>query len=680
MKNCLVIVFGLGIFFLTNIPNVQCQTNAYEALPLGSVKPNGWLRNQLKIMLNGTTGHLDEVYDKISNDNGWLGGKGDGWEETLYWLDGAVPLAWLLDDAVLKAKVKRYIDWMLDHQRPSGYFGPITKSERENKVAIASTNCEDGEDWWPKMVALKVLQQYYTATKDERVIPFMEKFFSYQLKSLTQCPLKKWSTWAESRGAENAMIILWLYSINRDPKLIELAKRIQSQSFPWTRWLGNRTWVIRAAAYQDNVDWMSRHGVNVAMGLKSPLIDYKLYGNKNTLDSLLTGFTDLMTLHGLPMGIFSSDEDLHGNAPTQGAELCAIVEAMFSLEQAVLVTGNTQYVDALERMTFNALPAQTTDDYNARQYYQIANQVQVTKGAFDFTLPFYREMCHVFGMKSGYTCCLANMHQGWTKFAAQLWLRSADGGLAALSYSPSTVTTTVGENQQQITIDQKTSYPFSDRITMHFATEKPIAFPLHLRLPVWCKQAVVTLNGEKIQTYVEGGQIIVLKHQWKNGDQLELHFPMEIHVSTWGRNSRAVEKGPLVYALKLAERWEKGTDEKEGTYFSVYPEGKWNYGLLEEAIKSPASYFTVYEKKIVDSDFIWNQSHAPVEIKTKAREIVNWKLIDGVARQPVSERKGMYKGELGKETEEITLIPYGCTKVRVVAFPVAWTINNPSNK
>jgi len=74
-------------------------------LPVGAIKPQGWLLHQLQIMRDGTTGHLDEVHNKIKNDNGWLGGSGDGWEETPYWLDGAVPLAYLLNDDPLKQKV-----------------------------------------------------------------------------------------------------------------------------------------------------------------------------------------------------------------------------------------------------------------------------------------------------------------------------------------------------------------------------------------------------------------------------------------------------------------------------------------------------------------------------------------------------------------------------------------------
>ena len=188
-----VIIAALVILFLAQVTVAHTQAPdekggiallKYKEIPLGAIKPGGWLLNQLKIMRNGTTGHLDEIYAKIKNDNGWLGGKGDGWEETPYWLDGAVPLAYLLNDQQLQDKVLKYINWTLDNQRPSGYFGPITKWERETGKKVTIEDCDKGEDWWPKMVMLKVLQQYYTATNDARVIPFMTKYFNYQLNVL----------------------------------------------------------------------------------------------------------------------------------------------------------------------------------------------------------------------------------------------------------------------------------------------------------------------------------------------------------------------------------------------------------------------------------------------------------------------------------------------------------------
>jgi len=644
------------------------ETQPYHQLPATAIKPKGWLLDQLHIMRDGTTGHLDEVYAKVKDDNGWLGGKGDGWEETPYWLDGAVPLAYLLDDKRMKDKVLGYINWTIENQRPSGYFGPVTREEREKKVLITPQTCEAGEDWWPKMVMLKVMRQYYLASNDQRVIPFMTKYFKYQLQSLKACPIRKWSEWAESRGADNVMVAQWLYSINHDRSLIELANLIESQSFQWSEWFGSRTWALDAATQQNNDHWMRRHAVNVAMALKSPSMNYQRTQDKKYLTDLKTGFGDLMTLHGLPMGIFSGDEDIHGNAPTQGVELCAITEAMFSLEEIIGITGDIQYMDALERMTFNALPAQTTDDYNAKQYFQIANQVQISRGVFDFSLPFEKEMNNVLGMRSGYTCCLANMHQGWTKFASHLWYGTSRKGLAALVYSPNEITAKVGKSETEITIREITNYPFDDKVNFEFSTGKDIAFPLMLRIPGWCEEAVLTLNGKELKRE-KGGKVITIDRTWRNNDRLVLEFPMRLTTSNWGKNSRTIERGPLVYALKLEEKWEKGNQKEEGDYFSVYPKSDWNFGLLESIIKDPAANLNV-EVRPVSDKFVWNLQHAPVEITAQAKKIPHWKAVNGVAHQPVTDRTGIYRGEVDQKIEKIKLVPYGFTKVRIVAFPV----------
>ncbi|SEN28267.1 DUF1680 family protein [Chitinophaga rupis] len=672
MKKLLTYSFSL----LALAPGTFAQTKTaytvpiYQELPLGAIQPSGWLRNQLVIMRNGTSGHLDEVYKKVKQDNGWLGGKGDGWEETPYWLDGALPLAYLLDDKTLQEKVLRYVNWTLDHQRPSGYFGPLTKAEREQHITIDAQHAADGEDWWPKMVMLKVLQQYYTATKDPRVLPFMTRYFHYQLQALKTAPLGKWTEWATSRGIENVMIAQWLYTKTHDAKLLQLAELLESQSFAWTTWMGNRDWMISTTTYRDMDDWMKRHAVNVAMGLKAPAINYQRTGNKTYLRNLQTGWHDLMTVHGLPMGIFSGDEDLNGNDPTQGVELCAVVEAMYSLENIIGITGEVPYMDALEKMAFNALPTQTTDDYNNKQYFQVANQVQISRGVFDFSLPFNREMCNVLGMRSGYTCCLANMHQGWTKFAQHLWYTTAGNGVAALTYAPNRLTAKVGKDSTAVTINEVTSYPFEDQVHFELTMPKAAAFPFQLRIPGWCKEATLLLNGQPLQ-HAKGGEITTVNRTWKNGDQLSLQLPMEITTTVWGRNSRSVERGPLVYALKLNEKWEKGTDAEEGDYLSVYPEEAWNFALQRAAVEKPAAQLQFSTVKPAGDDFVWNLEHAPLQITAPAKRLPGWEAVNGVAYQPVTDRNGFYKGKTDSTIQKITLVPYGCTKVRIVAFPIA---------
>ncbi|MDB4904426.1 MAG: hypothetical protein JWQ63_3707 [Mucilaginibacter sp.] len=668
-----IIVMVLTSYKIADDPNKSAPNDyfvkpLYEELPLGSIKPQGWLHDQLEIMRDGTTGHLDEVYAKLKNDNGWLGGNGDGWEETPYWLDGAVPLAYLLDDAVLKTKVLKYINWTIEHQRPSGYFGPITKAERDSGAVITLANCEKGEDWWPKMVMLKALQQYYTATNDLRVIEFMTAYFHYELKALNKCPINKWSDWAESRGSENILVAQWLYEKTKDKSLLQLADLLDKKCYAWSKWFAERNWVINAAANQNDSNWMRRHGVNVAMALKAPALNYQRTHNPMYLASLKTGFNDIMTLHGLPAGMFSADEDLHGNLPTQGTELCAVVESMFSLEEIIAITGDTHYMDALERITFNALPTQTTDDYNNKQYFQVANQVEIARGVFDFSLPFGREMNNVLGMRSGYTCCLANMHQGWTKYAQHLWYKTQDNGLASLIYGPNHLNTKVGKNNTAISVNEVTDYPFGDEIGFEISTKSAVQFPWQLRIPSWCANAIISING-KVSNSGKGGQLITINRVWKDGDKLTLKLPMQVSTSNWGRNSRAVERGPLVYALKLGERWEKGNDKHEGDYFSVYPTEDWNYGLSEQIVSDPVKNLEVKIKPL-NGKLVWNQQHAPIEITATGRQIPNWKLTDGVANQPVTDRDGQYRGVVSDTITHFTLIPYGFTKVRIVAFPV----------
>jgi DUF1680 family protein len=165
-------------------------------------------------------------------------------------------------------------------------------------------------------------------------------------------------------------------------------------------------------------------------------------------------------------------------------------------------------------------------------------------------------MNNVLGMRSGYTCCLANMHQGWTKFTSHLWYSTPNKGLAALHFSPNQITAKVGAANTDVTINEVTNYPFDDVINFEFSTKTEVVFPLEIRIPGWCKEATITLNGQPLQKE-KGGQIALINRTWKNGDKLTVQLPMDVTTSNWGGNSRAVERGPLVYALKLEEQWEK---------------------------------------------------------------------------------------------------------------------------
>ncbi|HWC00223.1 MAG TPA: hypothetical protein VG672_26125, partial [Bryobacteraceae bacterium] len=122
MKTGLLCLILAGAAWAANRPPLQA--NAYDPLPLTAVKPKGWLLRQLRIQADGLGGHLDEFWPDLGPASGWLGGKGESWERGPYFLDGLVPLAYLLDDPKLIAKARKWVDWTLDHQRPDGAIGP----------------------------------------------------------------------------------------------------------------------------------------------------------------------------------------------------------------------------------------------------------------------------------------------------------------------------------------------------------------------------------------------------------------------------------------------------------------------------------------------------------------------------------------------------------------------------
>ncbi len=636
--------------YLNNRPPLISKP--YLELPLGAISPEGWLKDQLMRQKNGMTGHLDEVYEAVMGKrNGWLGGDGDVWERGPYWIDGLLPLAYILKDQMLIAKVKPWVEWTLNSQQPDGYFGPAT--DRGPEPGLQRDNAKD---WWPKMVVLKFLQQYYSATGDERVPKLMLNYFRYQLKELPKTPLNHWTHWGADRGGDNLMMVYWLYNLTGEKFLLELGEMIHHQTINWTD---------ACLTGKLSKQW-SFHCVNVAQGIKEPAIFYQQTRDPTFVSAVKAGLADLKTYHGFPDGLFGGDEMLHGNNPTQGSELCSAVEMMYSMESILPVTGETAFADQLERVAFNALPTQSTDDYDGRQYFQQTNQVVVNRHPRNFNTA-YEGVAQVFGPLTGYPCCTANMHQGWPKFTQNLWYAAADKGIAALVYAPSSVKAKVANNTT-VEIHESTNYPFEEQISFSFKMNQKAAFPFHLRIPGWCRKPSLKINGEDWPMKIDKG-IAVIQREWKDGDAVQLELPMQVEISRWYENSAVVERGPLVYALKIREDWKRvsNADKYGPFYYEVYPTTLWNYGLPALSIKNPEKEFAVVKRSVPKDSYPWNQENSPIEIKTKGVVIPFWTLYNGSAGPlPYSEQ---YQLKTDPPVE-ITLIPYGCTTLRITEFPV----------
>ncbi len=636
------------------------EPSLYAELPLGAIRADGWLAEQLQRQASGLTGHLDEVYPQVMGpSNAWLGGDGDAWERGPYWVDGLLPLAYLLNDKQLISKAETWVEAILASQQENGYLGPA-----EDHPFVYGLQRGGTHDWWPKMVALKILKQHYMATGDPRVPECLTRYFHYQLSTLTACPLDHWSDWGRWRGADNLDIVYWLYNLTGDEKLLELGELLHAQMVDWTFLFQNGG----IFSQQGSV-----HCVNLGQGFKAPGVWWQFSHSEDDLAALKKAVETIRHTVGLPTGLWAGDEMLHWGHPSRGSELCTAVEMMYSLETLLRITGDPFWADYLERVAYNVLPAQVNDDFTGKQYYQQLNQVSATRAWRPFSTP-HDDTDVLFGTLNGYPCCLSNMHQGWPKFTQNLWYATSDGGLAALVYAPSTVAAQI--SGVEVIIRETTGYPFRENVefTVDYARKKvkKASFPLRFRVPVWCSSFTVLVNGEAVDVSPENG-ILCLHREWKRGDSVTLSFPMGLTTEAWYDQAWSFVRGPLLYGLKMEEHWNwlpfEGRDRYYGEgAWEVTSDTPWNYCLMRDRFSADDCRV---EEQPWDGTWPWTPSAAPMRLYVPARELPHWQVPETVA----------FWTEDGNDSgRDVTLelIPYGCTTLRIAAFPtriVPWDID-----
>ena len=664
--------------------------------PLGNVSPRGWLRREFVVQKNGLTGHIDEIWDDLGENSGWLGGTGENWERGPYYLDGLVPLAYSLGDDTLKAKAQPWIEWMLASQREDGFFGPA-----------------DNLDWWPRMVALKVLTQYAEATDDPRVVPFLDRYFRYQLKTMPEFPL---SMWAAARGQEQLHSMLWLYRKTGEPYLLTLAELLRKQSYDWASFFTHFPYEKTTHAYLSRPlfmaakritlmqDWTAKrvkrarvrqgkpilppkpktkeqieagnaspflqafhktHAVNLAMALKMPALDTFFGGAADGANAVQAGLDSIDRYHGLANGLFSGDEHLNGRSPAVGAELCLAAELLFSLQTLLAATGDVRYAERIEQIAYSAWPATFTPDMCAHQYVQQVNQVEVSRkkrGWYDA----YSE-ANLFGLAPNFGCCAANMHQGWPKLLGALVMQHADG-ITLPVYAPCAAAGDVGGTT--VRISEETSYPFDgeikikiDRIENDAGT---LEFCLRLRLPSWAEEYSLLYNGTQIETESQDGYLN-LKKTFSAGDQITLSLPLNLRLVPEAAGGVTVHYGALMLALPIAaeQRLVRGTMPFADREF--LPREEWRFAVAEESLA---------QAKIVHhepGELPFDTAFPPLSVELPLVPAPQWRIkrnSAGDVPEPFTAKKESFVQK--------TLIPYGCTQLRIAQFPIATLEENPT--
>lgn len=652
----------------------------------GVIRPSGWLKRQLEIQASGLSGHLDEFWPDI-RDSGWIGGSAEGWERAPYWLDGIVPLAFLLGDEGLIRKVDRWVGYIVSHQGDDGWLGPYEPVQQGHRME---------RDPWPLFIVFKALTQYAMATGEDspgsRVFDAIVRALRAINSDLDNRPLYDWGKY---RWGDLLLTILWTRLRTQEDFMDELAERVHFQGYNWKSHYERFPFPDRSDRWT-----FERHGVNNAMGIKAPAL-WQLYVSgiveKDAFKSIIN---ILDKYHGQATGVFSGDESLAGRMPSQGTELCAVVEYMYSLEMILPHQADVALSDRLERVAFNALPATFSADMWAHQYDQQVNQAQcvVTEK------PIYTTNgpdANLYGLEPHFGCCTANMHQGFPKFATSLWHRTASGAIRAVSYAPCKVVLTARELSGSpesahagvsgaangpagsLAISVGGNYPLTEFVEIAIVGEGALCRQPHelvLPVPEWAADATVSLDGEKARR-VDAGSHVRMARSWEGEHRIELHLPMTVRVEFRYNHAAAISCGPLLFGFQPQERWEHERGEHPHSDWRVTPRTPWNVaialpggdgcGLTVEREAASVSGLT----NLTDNGPLSAMGEAdrqesrpaPIRIRVRYRELTSWGLNHGAAAAP--PESPVDPAALGSVERTGYLVPYAGSGLRIAEIP-----------
>ncbi|KAL8717047.1 MAG: hypothetical protein Q9225_005683, partial [Loekoesia sp. 1 TL-2023] len=648
-------------------------------LPLGSIKPSGWLDDQMQLMSNGLAGHEHDFYPIIS-DSVWLGGYSEYSilnEGIPYWLNGLVPLAYGLDDDRLKGQTDNVVDYVLNHQQSDGWLGPEAPADR---------------DIWARFPLCLGLMQLVEAdeSKSARILPALYRFVTLMHQMLVQNSGFE-QFWGRVRYPDMIITLQWLYEKyprNDTQRLLETMSLLNKRGLRWADYYNRNSYIfqdldnVQPPITGDSSVFPYVHGVNAAQGMKAGAVIYRFNNDASLLDSTRNGVNWTFTYHGDPAGSIIGDERESGLAPNRGSELCTAVETMYSLSYLYQAMGDRAFADHCERAAFNALPVMFTNDLWAHQYLVVPNQPAAA--SLNGPNPFWNtgDQSILYGAAPNYPCCTVNMPQGLPKFLSASFVQVGNNGLGHALLSPALVSITLPSGTH-IDLNCNTTYPFSN--TLHYTFTASAPFTLHLRLPSWAiyYEIISSSNRSPPQTYTSSSLFPDPHTGMLSVDLLEtgtvdFSFTTTTRTEDRGNDTISVYHGALLYALDVGfsdtttENVSSSTtdDLAHNATAAIPPQAHdhyitntkpWNIAIDPSTLE----YHTSTPEDMELPNPIWAYEAPPNYITAKGCEI-EWEMEKQLPKPPPARGERKCKGSV----REVVLRPYGSLKVHMAVLPV----------
>ena len=625
----------------------------FSELPVGSVQPRGWIQEWLKRQAQGLTGHPENMsypYDTcmyagvipppLVRDKYWK----DWWpyEQSAYFVDATTRLSWLINDPSISRRRDANLNYILDHSTGTNY---------------------GGSHWcWPNAVVGRALMAQFSATGNPRVAATMENWLLTSAGEIEK----------GGRSGANFEEAFYLYGLTGDPRLLELCRKVYDD------YLNDTNSFCTSAKIQSQTAF-HEHGVTAAEELKCLPLMYSYTGKTEALRLAHQAYQKVLDNSLMADGGIVSSEHLGPAAFYSVHESCDITDWSWSLGYLFMATGEPRYADLIERTTFNALPGAVTKNFKQLQYFSAVNQMVIA--ATNSHTPHWPTRM-TYRAAHDTECCAGNINRAMPNYVIRMWMRPQDGGLAAVYYGPSEVTVAVAG--KKITVTEETDYPFRDNISFQIKTIAPVKFNFQFRVPEWCSNATIQVNGETLSKTPKAGTFVAVQREFHDGDIVNLKLPMTVRIEDWFHGqSVCFVRGPLVYSLQIDEKRVEhsrdpdnirllmaGHDIQGFPEVEFLPQSDWRYGF-NAAIKNDSSKIQVVELDMPDNPFLENQT--PVQLEVPVCHLTGWGPAADNDGSILTEPSGLpaTSQELDDDTQMTkSFVPYGATHLRLTTIPV----------